>query len=293
MAAVESETLTDGDGIMGSCMGNVGHLMQQWTLCELLTVARGHFAGLNYIDAYAMPPWATQRTRPNHEFDRVRDGLPGQGSAYQLAWHRITNLRQTEGYPSSAAFVHALWNGPHSLLLCEKDPNIAAEVNRWMVEVGRDPNVNVNEQFNGAYAGDWRCRFADGLPDPRDVCLPEDSLTLVSFDPYKYDRSSGEDGEEGDLYPEDIVRVLEALKDVTSDILLQISTYRTAPRDLNAQEAVIRSVNAILSLHGFNNVAIVSENERMMSLVYAHHVEWGNQIYRLREGYDEWRRPWR
>ena len=124
---------------MGSYMGNVGHLMQHWTICELLTVASNHVAGLNYIDAHAMAPWATQRTRPDREFDCVRDGLPGQGSAYQRAWHRITNLHQTEGYPSSAAFVHELWNRRYSLLLCEQRLETAAEIMQWLVDVGPRP----------------------------------------------------------------------------------------------------------------------------------------------------------
>ncbi len=279
--------------MMGSYMGNVGHLMQHWTLCESLTVASNNVTGLNYIDAHAMAPWATQCPRPSHEFVCVRDRLPGEGSAYQRVWHRITNLHQTKGYPSSAAFVHELWNGPHSLLLCERNPNTAAEIMEWLVEVGPDPNLMVQGPFNGTYVGDWRCRFSDGLPAPRDVCLPEDSLTLVSFDPYKYDRRSVEDGEEGDLYPEDIVRVLRALRDVTSGILLQISTYSTGPRGQNSQEAVLRSINAILSLHEFGNVAAVRENERMMSLVYARHVEWNNKLGHLPEDYDDWRRPCR
>ncbi len=77
---------------MGSYMGNVGHLMQHWTLCELLTVASDNVSGLNYIDAHAMAPWATLRAKPtksSSEFNRVRDGLLSDGSAYERAWHSV------------------------------------------------------------------------------------------------------------------------------------------------------------------------------------------------------------
>ncbi len=208
----------------------------------------------------------------------------------------IANHRSIEdGYPSSAAFVHEIWNAPHSLLLCEKNPDTAAEIAKWLDKVGPSPNLTVQEPFNGVFVGDWRRRFSAGLPAPLDVCLPKDSLTLVSFDPYKYDRRSGEDedGEGGDLYPEDLVRVLRALEAVPGGILLQISTYNTAPRRQNSQDAVIRSIDAILSLHDFDKVAVVREDERMMALVHARHVEWGNKLRCLSEGYDKWRRPQR
>ena len=56
---------------MGTYKGNVVHFMQHWTLCELLNVASNHVAGLNYVDAYAMAPWAIERT------DQSR--VPGSG----------------------------------------------------------------------------------------------------------------------------------------------------------------------------------------------------------------------
>ena len=44
--------------------GNVGHLMQHWTLCKLLVIAcRHNVPGLNFIDAHAMAPLATDRRR--------------------------------------------------------------------------------------------------------------------------------------------------------------------------------------------------------------------------------------
>ena len=80
--------------LMCSYKGNVGHLMQHWALCELLNIAGKHTSGLNFIDAHAMAPWATRRgpkknTRDYKLFDRVLDGLPGQDSAYERAWHSL------------------------------------------------------------------------------------------------------------------------------------------------------------------------------------------------------------
>ena len=97
---------------MGTYKGNVGNLMQHWTLCALLGVAKNQVDGLNYVDAHSMSPWADPPKRHSHEFQCVQEGLPGQGSDYERAWHRIANLHPTEGYPSSAAFVHDLWNKP-------------------------------------------------------------------------------------------------------------------------------------------------------------------------------------
>lgn len=111
---------------MGTYKGNVGNLMQHWTLCEILAIAEPHCSGLNYIDAHAMAPWATTRTTRNiNEFDSVRNSLwncpPGQNSVYERAWNNLAWQEEREGYPSSAAFVRQVWSGQYSLLLCERD----------------------------------------------------------------------------------------------------------------------------------------------------------------------------
>ena len=272
--------------MMGSFKGNVGTLMQHWTLCELLSVASKHVAGLNYIDTYAMAPWATQRTDHSREFDRVRNRLPGQESVYERAWHRIVNLHQTEGYPSSAAFVHELWNGPYSLLLCENDCLTADKVDRWLAPIRISPECEDATLFRG----DWRDRFAHPLPNPRDVDLAEHFLTFVSFDPDKYDR--GPDGQNPrDLHPRDLERALQALENLDGGVLLQVSTYSRGRRNENPQGAVISSVNAILTSHRFALAALVWTHGNMMSLVYARYVEWANMLARLPEQFDEWRRP--
>ena len=54
--------------LMGTYMGNVGHFMQHWTLCETLAEhcpKSVHYSGLNYIDAHAMGDRrTTQCARP-------------------------------------------------------------------------------------------------------------------------------------------------------------------------------------------------------------------------------------
>jgi hypothetical protein len=274
--------------MMGTYKGNVGNLMQHWTLCRLLSVARQqHVVGLNYIDAHAMAPWARHCPDHKREFLCVRNGLPGQGSDYEGAWHHIGigNADREEGYPSSAAFVRKLWKGPYSLLLCESEDNTANLIQEWF-DTKTFPECRCRKLFRG----DFRVRFAHPFPNPLDVGLPEDSLTLVSFDPDKYDIAPVQP-DPRDLYREDLVQTLEALKDVDGGILMQISTYSRGNRNQNQQGAVISSVNSVLAGHGFALAALVWANGDMMSLVYARHIEWANLLSGLQQDFDEWRHP--
>ena len=46
---------------MTTYKGNSGHLMQHWTLCELVNIADNQgVPGLNFIDAHAMAPSASR-----------------------------------------------------------------------------------------------------------------------------------------------------------------------------------------------------------------------------------------
>ena len=118
---------------MGSYKGNVGHLMQHWTLCELLRIAGKHTTGLNFIDAHAMAPLATENKRKDRQFARVECRLSNESeSCYERAWHR---LAQYGGYPNSAAFVKEVWKGDFSLLLCEIDPSTSKEIDSWLPSV--------------------------------------------------------------------------------------------------------------------------------------------------------------
>ena len=106
---------------MPTYMGNVGHLMQHWTLCKIVQIAgeKGE-PGLSFIDAHTMAPWATRRRYNNRVFNRVRDErlAPNSETAYERAWHELLQEHgEEEGYPNSAAFVAKIWEGKFSLAM--------------------------------------------------------------------------------------------------------------------------------------------------------------------------------
>ena len=279
---------------MATYKGNVGHLMQHWTLCELLAIAQKHdTSGLNYIDAHAMAPWATTPTDLDERFKKCRDALPGQGSAYERAWKNLADQR-VAGYPSSAALVREVWKGDYSLLLCEIDPSTINAINNWLPGIRQQPNCTCAKLFEG----DWRDRFKQGLPGPADVGLPGDSLTLVSFDPNVCSRSPDRRNPKirpWNLYPIDLKFVLCELHGLESGVLIQLSTY-TANGN-NPQEAVIDSVDYTLTSGGFHLQAKVrpltvegQPHEGMMSLVYERNVAWAAELAGLPDRFEEWLR---
>ena len=271
---------------MGTYMGNVGSLMQHWTLCEVLRVAEKHAFGLNFIDAYAMAPLADTRTRHSLKFDAVRDGLPGQNSVYEQAWHRLVPEQWAHDvYPNSAALVREVWNGNYSLLLCEMDCATADEINQWLPDPRRIQGCTGAELFRG----NWRTRFAEGLPNPCEVGLTDDSLTLVAFDPYTCSCHDAVIQPAGNLYPVDLELAMRKLDGIRAGVLVQLSTYTANGR--NPQGAVISSVNAILWSHRFALAALVRANGHMMSLVYTRNVDWAAELSGLPGRFEEWRRP--
>ena len=246
--------------------GNVGNLMQHWTLCETLSVVQRHVSCLSYVDAHAMAPVAWRRDAENKVFDRVRDSERPK-SAYERAWWRLAPGRQ--GYPNSAAFVRNLWDGRVAMLLCEIDSSTAAEVGAWAVE---RTGVTVVD-------GDWRTRFEQGLPDA--------PMTLLSFDPYMYDRRRDvTDPGKGNLYPPDLELTVDALDAVRGGVLVQLSTYGTQAG--NSQDAAIASVNAILDEGRLRPVAVVRANRKMMSLVYARGIDWFAELADMPQRFRRW-----
>lgn len=269
---------------MGKYKGNKGNLMQHWTLCELLAVAEKHASGLNFIDAHAMAPLATDNERRDGMFARVQNGLPDHpGSAYERAWHELAS---NGGYPSSAAFVEKIWQGDFSLLLCEVDPTTIEEIELWLERVIKTARCKNDELFSG----DWRQRFAEGLPTPSKVGLADGSLTLVSFDPYMYNSrrrfADPKRRNESNLYPDDIELTLDKLSRLNGGILIQLSTYST--NDNNPQGAVISSVNSILVGQSFTLCAVVPANKKMMSMVYARNVPWLSELADLPYRFEKW-----
>jgi len=269
---------------MPTYKGNAGHLMQHWTLCELLVTANKHAASLNYIDAHAMAPLATERQdKKDVHFDDVKKCRPSCGkSAYELAWHQLAP-REVEGYPNSAAFVEQVWKGDFSMLLCEKNGRTCAEIEDWR------QCVDKRRKATKLFCGKWQERFKDGLPSPADVGLADGSLTLIAFDPNMYDRHKVATPRPENIYPECLEVVVGAVKNLRSDILIQMSTY--SANNANPQEAVILSTNQILATKGFRLLAVVRLNGNMMSMVYGCNLSWAADqadLANLGGRFDKW-----
>ena len=271
---------------MPTYMGNVGHLMQHWTLCELLTIAADEdkrIPGLNFIDAHAMAPLARVmgRRRRDDQFDGVRDRLPGQRSTYERAWH---HLAPDVGYPSSAVFVEQVWKRDFALLLCETDWPTIAELGEWCDSVRGLDRCSAAELA----PGDWRQRFSRGLPGPADVGLPEGSLTLVSFDPDRIELVAGNNGRR--LYLGDLREtVLPALQGVKGGILVHLPTY--ALQQGSTLRDVTAAVDPLMEDSGFaltGNEVRIPGNNRMMSLIYARDVQWADELANLAADFTEW-----
>ena len=271
--------------------GNVGHLMQHWTLCELLVIAGKHTTGLNFIDAHAMAPLATKKKQPTDakrkqpayaKFDRAQARLPNPtGSDYEQAWHYLAP--SGGGYPNSAAFVNAVWKQDFSLLLCEVDDATCKVLAPWLQCVAKAKNCRATELFRG----DWRNRFAEGLPSPVEAGLEDGALTLVTFDPNMYNkRRECNTPKHYNLYPENVEQAMCAMRRLEGGVLIQLSTY--SANDGNAQRDVIQSLREILEPNAFKLTAQVRVNGNMMSLVYARNVSWDAELTDLPGRFTAW-----
>ncbi len=258
--------------------------MQHWTLCEVLSIANRHHSALNYIDAHAMAPLATKPTSPTQVFRRVQANLPGIQSVYEKAW-RTLDCKPADGYPSSAKFVKHVWSGDFSMLLCEIKSAIADEIAAWLPKVEAMPTCNKAKLARG----DWRSRFNEGLPSPSDVGLGDDALTLLSFDPNKYNVDGLPGNADPDLYPKDIELTLEAMNTMDGPVLVQLSTYRSGSPSQNPQDKVVASINSFLGKVGrFELSARVRANRNMMSLIYARNVDWADELASLESRFSVW-----
>ena len=272
--------------------GNVGHLMQHWTLCELLVLADRHHPtrDLNYIDAHAMAPLACKNENEDkhdhptvRQFTKVRDRLSqSRQSTYERAWYE---LAPAKGYPNSAAFVAELWKGKFSLLLCETDCKTKGELGPWLQDVGKWDRCGRAKLF----PCDWRKRFEGGLPAPSETGLEDEALTLLSFDP---DLCSSHwnvaKKNPRIIYPEDLKVAMAAMQHLKGSILIHLPTF-SAFGD-NPQGAVIASANSIIAGAGFTLLAVVRVHGSMMSLVYARNVPWWAEITGLPDRFSAWLR---
>ncbi len=272
---------------MTTYMGNVGNLMQHWTLCELLRIANKHTKELSFIDAHAMAPYAHERNDQDARFDAVRNGLPGN-PVYEQAWHALNQPQPNEGYPNSASFVRKVWKGDFSLLLCETDGATIAELGPWCECVQGLARCGVAV----LYPCDWRIRFAQGLPSVTEVGLSDKALTLVSFDPDMYNSQRRFDDPQRrnnrNLYPDDIERALPAINGLEGGILIQLSTY--SANDNNPQWAVRASIDPIMKAQRFALCAVVWVDGNTMSLVYARNVPWSAELENLPDRFTNWLR---
>ena len=286
---------------MPTCKSNVGNLMQHWTLCNLVRIAMDRcIPGPNFIDAHAMAPLAGI-VGPDGRFCRVQTRVqinhgPDHewASTYERAWHQLALI---DSYPNSANFVKQVWTGKFSMLLCEKDSSTIEELGPWCGQMNDLPRCANAEVF----PGDWRKRFEQprGIPRPDDVGLPQDSLTLVSFDPYRYDPTrnfdDGKNIDGGNLYPDDIVRLLNAIRNVASPVIIQLSTYSN-DRGRAPQGVVIREIDKALTTQDFAGVVVPALNtenrhhQGMMSLVYARRLsnEWVEVLRGLPGRFTDW-----
>ena len=270
---------------MAKYKGNVGNLMQHWTLCEVLHIANTYTPGLSFIDSYAMAPWATRSTRLDETFKSVKNRLPGKGSAYERAWHSLSRGKQENGYPNSAALVQEVWRNNFSFILCEIEEQTADEINKWLQVTSKSRNCTYGELFRG----DWRERFVDELPDPSATGLPAGSLTVISFDPTMYDSENSPVSRCGaNLYRTDLGLVLHAVGGIDGPTIIQLSTYNAG--DNNPQNKVIESINSVLTRSQFQYAAVVIADENMMSLVYTREIDWSDDLAGLPIRFAEWLR---
>jgi len=244
--------------------GNRGNLLQHWVLVELIGLLRKEAQPLGrlcFFDAHAMSPFAVRSANPGQtgpEFDIVAANLPGQRSAYEQAWHELSQGRIQ--YPSSAVFVQHLWQRSLHMVLCEADELTANDIAEWQRTL---PARIVAE----LHRGDWRSRLNQGLPS-------DASAYLFSFDPYRFDRHGPPATlNPGNMYPTDIEHVgaaALALEKEGAPIVLQLSTY--SANNANRQTDVVSTIEPLLKTAGLELAANVRADGQMMSMVFTRNI---------------------
>ena len=157
------------------------------------------------------------------------------------------------------------------MLLCERDGPTLDLLRQWAKELNTI-EIEIAE-------GDWRERFRRGLP-------PQQGLTLVSFDPYMFNRRNRECRKLGKMYPDDLDILAEATQIYRENIIVQLSTY--SANDDNSQKDVIECVCFRLAQEDFEKAAIVKLNGNMMSLVFQRGVEFAGELGKLPGRFRKW-----
>jgi hypothetical protein len=236
---------------MPSYRGNIGNLLQHWVLCEVVDCCNSHWARLRFVDAYSMAPLATERATlhwSSELFDHARDRAK-RDSIYERTWSGLGH--SAFGYPSSAVFLAALWQGQHSMTLCEYDDATVGELRTWKANHERELRCGGVE----VAPGDWRQRFEAAVADA-------DPLFL-SFDPDMFSCSdASDDGRK--MTSSDLARIVRVVP-AAGPVVMQLSTYSV--NGANTQEKVKAAVIAGLDGAGLQLLAVVKTDEQMMSMV--------------------------
>lgn len=272
---------------MGVCKGNVGNLMQHWTLCEVVqAAAEQDLPHLHFVSTHGMAPWSVPAEVQNDAqvqarllFDSARNRpTNARNSFYEQVWHDIALYRGLP-YPSSAAFVVQAWGRRLSLSLCEADQFVAAEVAGWL-KLSEVAEKLVRKQL---HRDDWRTGLAAML-DQGDsgVC------TLIEMDPMQFDHHQGMQ-EPGSpmLFPEDLETIIEATEGLTGPIILQMSSY--IAQNGNPHPVVEQCIAGPLHEAGFRLQGKAVANGNMISLVYARMIELWNDTGTLGQRFDCWK----
>lgn len=231
--------------------------MQHWVFCEILAICSKHATRFDFVDAHSMAPIATSRPVVDQyalPFDNVAGMLPGQGSVYEKAWKILAPSLEI-GYPNSANFLATVWRGEWNMLLCESCAETVIALRLWANTMAEGQSRQVE-----IFSGEWRDRFQQDLD-------PTGDFVFVSFDPYMVSQHEHiQQRDQGNMYPEDLDIVKEALGQIDKPIIVELSTY-SANGD-NTQEDVIAMARDRFAVVDLTLTETVKANGNMMSMVF-------------------------
>ena len=256
---------------MGMCKGNLGNLLQHWVLCETLDLLmKSRFDHLHLTCTHSMAPWSvlepvdysskhSPRVHRRRYFDKVRNrSNQSQASIYEECWSRCS-VQQGVPYPSSAVFAFNFWRTKLSLSLCEADERTASEIDGWL----RQMEIAERLSVGALYRGDWRDQLA--ALNMQNILA---DVHVIELDPMQFDKRNpgNEQVRNGAiLYPDDMGRIVEAVKNVKRPIVLQLTSYDV--NNNNSLELTVPAMLAPLTAADFVLSARVSPNAQMVSLV--------------------------
>src|SRR5207253_11262275 len=110
-------------------------------LNELGRQLGGRDIPIQFATSHSMAPWSVPRylNSPGQDysrrlFDRARTRLDRpDATIYERAWAALS-CRDGLPYPSSSALALQVWEGPLSLIMCEVDDAVAAEIRGWLAQ---------------------------------------------------------------------------------------------------------------------------------------------------------------